>query len=72
MRAIKPEADDVGVGCAEEVRAANRAARFALERGEVDRDGGIEHEPQRVGAMEDRNGGRRPERKRQFQAGGLP
>lgn len=72
MRTIEPHADHVRVGRVEKVSAANGAARFTLERGEVDRDGGIEHDPKRVGAMEDGHGRRRPERKRHFQAGTLP
>ena len=71
MRMIEFYAHDVGVGRAGEFGAADGAARFAVERAEVDVGIGIEHDPQRVGAIEHRRRGRRRERKRQFQVGAL-
>ena len=47
--------------------AADGVARFAVKRAEIDVGVGIEHDPERVGAMEYRGGRRRHERKRQFQ-----
>ena len=64
-------AHDIGVGRMSEFGATDGAARLAVERAEIDIGIGIEHDPQRVGAIEDRRRRRGSERKRQFQVGGL-
>ena len=64
-------AHDIGVGRVGEFGAADGAARFAVERAEIDVGIGIEHDPQRVGAIEDCRRRRRREPKRQFQVGAL-
>ena len=71
MRMIEFYAHDVGVGRMGEFGAADGAAWFAVERAEIDIGVGIEHDPQRVGAIEHRRRRRRRERKRQFQIGAL-
>ena len=71
MRVIELDADDVGVGRVGEFGAADGAARLAVERAEIDIGIGIEHDPERVGAIEDRRRRRRRERERQFQVGAL-
>ena len=71
MRPVELEADDIGAVGLDEIVAANGAAWLAVERGEVDRRLGVEHDPQHVGAGKNRGGGRTLERKRQFQVGAL-
>ena len=71
MRMIEFYAHDVGVGRVGEFGAADGAACFAVERAKIDIGIGIEHDPQRVGAIEDRRRRRCCERKGQFQVGAL-
>ena len=71
MRMIEFYAHDVGVGRVGEFGAADGAACLAVERAEIDIGIGIEHDPERVGAIEDRRRRRRRERERQFQVGAL-
>ena len=53
-------------------RALDGAARLAVERREPDRGVGVEHQPERVGAAEDRGRRRRGERKREAEIVALP
>ena len=64
---IELDPHDVGVGCPDQAGTADSVARFTVKRAQIDIDVGIEHDPERVGAMEDRRGCRRHEWKRQFQ-----
>ncbi len=71
MRTIELHTHDIGVGGVGEIVAADGAARLAVKRAEIDIGFRIEHDPERVGAVENRGSGRRRERKRQFQVRAL-
>ncbi len=70
-RTVELQPHDVGVAALAEIVAANGAARLAVERAQIDRGLGIEHDPQRVGAMKHRHSDGRLEGERQFQVGAL-
>ena len=69
-RQFQPQAHDrLAVGAALEHGGADDAAAVVLERGEIDLGGAVEHQPQRVGALE--HGGRRLRHEGKFGAQGI-